>query len=195
MNRVDLSSQAANSPKKLFITTGSTEVQQKIIFTISLNLIHLLKPLYTILIYLKTCNWTVCNQISLYVDSTFHGTGVCLLWVNHYPESTDKKKKACKPLHILWISPSVSSMFDDHAIWQYWIAGGVTHKLKNIFAQVKSAHNKFITGKSCQLFFNLVYGCTFQTNFQQTCWWFLLLLLLLLFCFCTWGFVTKYAIR
>ena len=34
--------------------------------------------------------------------------------------------------------------------------------------QAKS-HNKFITGKSCQLFLNLVYGRTFQTNFQQTC--------------------------
>ena len=34
-----------------------------------------------------------------------------------------------------------------------------------IFGQAKS-HNKFINGKSCQLFFNLVYGRMFQMNFQ-----------------------------
>ena len=42
--------------------------------------------------------------------------------------------------------------------------GGVAHKLKNIFGQAKS-HNKFITGKSCQLFLNLVYGRTVPNEF------------------------------
>ena len=41
---------------------------------------------------------------------------------------------------------------------------GVAHKLKNTFGQAKS-HNKFITGKSCQLFLNLVYGRTVPNEF------------------------------
>ena len=143
MNRVDLSSQAANSPKKLFITTGSTEVQQKIIFTISLNLIHLLKPLYTILIYLKTCNWTVCNQISLYVDSTFHGTGVCLSSESIIIWKVQTRKK--KPVNLCTSCefpqvclPCLMIMQSDNIELR---GVGVTHKLKNIFAQVLHTTN------------------------------------------------------